>query len=100
MQRALATIDRGWRDALAALTLVETDEDRQAAFELADHLAEKLATINTEASEIRRSRIRRIWDAEKLSLARLADKVGISKTRAEQLVKTFRADQTEPREGP
>ena len=50
-------------------------------------LAEEIGRLWNRAAEIRKGEMFRIRDAEELSLARLADRVGISKARAGQLSK-------------
>jgi predicted DNA-binding protein (UPF0251 family) len=49
-------------------------------------LAEAIQEIYNRAAEIRKGEMFRIRDAEQLSLAKLADRVGISKARADQLI--------------
>jgi len=62
-------------------------------------LAEQIQELYGVASEIRKAEMLRIQDAEKLSLAKLAERVGISKARADQIIKAERkrgGDVTEP----
>jgi len=62
-------------------------------------LAEQIQELYGVASEIRKAEMLRIQDAEKLSLAKLAERVGISKARADQILKAERGkggDVTEP----
>jgi predicted DNA-binding protein (UPF0251 family) len=49
--------------------------------------AEELAALSARAAEIRRAEVLRIRDEEQLALAPLADRLGISKARAGQIVK-------------
>lgn len=53
-------------------------------------LAEEIQELNGIAAAIRKAEVLRIHDAEKLSLAKLADRVGISKARADQIMKAER----------
>ena len=55
-------------------------------------LAEEIQKLYNRAAGIRKGEMFRIRDEEKLSLAKLADRVGISKARADQLVKAAEAD--------
>ena len=50
-------------------------------------LAEELQELYGIATTIRKAEVLRIQDAEKLTLAQLADRVGISKARADQILK-------------
>lgn len=50
-------------------------------------LAEELQELYGIATAIRKAEVLRIQDAEKLTLAQLADRVGISKARADQILK-------------
>jgi len=62
-------------------------------------LAEAIQELYRVASEVRRAEMLRIQEAEKLSLAKLAERVGISKARADQIIKAERkkgGDVTEP----
>ena len=62
-------------------------------------LAEAIQELYGAASEIRKAEMLRIQEAESLSLAKLAERVGISKARADQIIKAERkkgGDMTEP----
>ena len=50
-------------------------------------LAETIQELYNRAAEIRKGEMFRIRDEEQLSLAKLADRVGISKARADQLIR-------------
>lgn len=49
-------------------------------------LAEELQELYGIATAIRKAEVLRIQEAEKLTLAQLADRVGISKARADQII--------------
>lgn len=77
--------------ALAALSLeldrinaMEGGEEKTAAIR---GLAEQINKLWNRAAEIRKGEMFRIRDEERLSLAKLASRVGISKARADQLIK-------------
>jgi predicted DNA-binding protein (UPF0251 family) len=53
-------------------------------------LTEEIQKLYSRAAEIRRAEMLRIRDEEQLSLAKLADRVGISKARADQIIKAER----------
>ena len=53
-----------------------------------------------EASELRTQAAARIWQAEELSLAALAERIGVSKARADQLIRAARATRKEQQPGP
>jgi hypothetical protein len=91
------TPERAVADALAAITdayqraaaAIEPLEDDQRALTLAGKLAEGIRESYEQAAQLRIVRVRRIWDAEDLSLSGLAERVGWSKSRAAQVVKRF-----------
>jgi 8-oxo-dGTP diphosphatase len=53
-------------------------------------IAEEIQDLHGVAGEIRKAEVLRIYEAERLSLAKLAERVGISKARAEQIMKAER----------
>jgi hypothetical protein len=99
MRDAITTIEKGYADALTAFAMVDTTEDRQAAFELANDLAKRLERLDDAAARLRKRCIHRIWKAEEMSLATLANRVGVTKSRADQFVRDFKAEQTGGKEG-
>jgi 8-oxo-dGTP pyrophosphatase MutT (NUDIX family) len=76
---ALAAVD-------AALDVLRSRDDDQAKFKAFGDFAEGLRARSEGASAERREVVTRIRDKEKLTLAPLAGRVGISKTRLHQLV--------------
>jgi hypothetical protein len=83
-------------DALAlaydkAASAIETAPDTHRAFERATQLAETLRDAAESAAELRARVAANIWETEALSLAQLAKRIGVSKARAAQLVRTARA---------
>jgi 8-oxo-dGTP pyrophosphatase MutT (NUDIX family) len=67
--------------------------------EAAARLARELRTLSTEATSVLREEAWRIRDDEKLSLAPLAKKLGVSRTRAYEFLQA-RPDEPEPAEEP
>lgn len=65
--------------------------DPHEAFRAASRFATVLRDAATEAARLRTETVARIWTAEKMSLAELAGKIGVSKTRADQLVRATKA---------
>ena len=53
-------------------------------------VTEEIRLLFNRAAEIRKGEMFRIRDEEQLSLAKLADRVGISKARADQMIKAAR----------
>jgi hypothetical protein len=66
------------------------------AFESATELAGALRELADKAAELRAQMVERIWAAEEMSLATLAGRIGVSKARADQLLKTARAKKETP----
>ena len=77
---------------LDAIDAMEGSEEKTQAIR---ELAEEILKIWNRATEIRVGEMFRIKDAEQLSLAKLADRVGISKARADQLIKAAERKQKE-----
>lgn len=61
--------------------------DNQAAFEAASEFAAKLRKLSDKATRMRVESVGRIWEAERLSLSALGDKIGLSKSRADALIR-------------
>jgi DNA-binding transcriptional regulator YiaG len=83
--------DEAAAEAIAVLrkTLdgIEAMPGSQAKTQAIRELAEAIQEIYNRAAEIRKGEMFRIRDEEQLSLAKLADRVGISKARADQLIR-------------
>jgi len=69
--------------ALSAIRLIGNSQQK---LEAAGRLAEALRLRSDEAAKIRHAEALEIYKTESLSLAQLADRVGISKARADQIV--------------
>jgi hypothetical protein len=73
-----------------ALASIESVSDPQAAFEVASAWQNQVRALHEQqamkASRLRARQAVRIREAEALSLAGLADRIGVSKARADQLV--------------
>jgi hypothetical protein len=72
---------------------VEQAPDKQAAFEAASVLTEMLRRATNTAADLRAKIVAGIADEESLSLALLADRIGVSKARAGQLMQSARRTQ-------
>jgi hypothetical protein len=86
--RALETIQAAYRRAASAIDKVD---DAEQAFAHATDLANGLRETYQAATELRTQAVGRIWEAEELSLAKLAERIGVSKGRADQLVRAHKA---------
>jgi len=75
------------RDALEAIDALTDPQERVEAYGC---LADGLRALFEEAARRRHGEVLRIYEAEKLSLAALAGRVGISKARADQIVRAAR----------
>lgn len=73
-----------------ALSRIAAMSDSPAKTAAIRELAEALQELYGTAAAIRRAEMLRIQEAEKLSLAKLADRVGISKARADQIIRAAR----------
>jgi hypothetical protein len=87
---ALADIDRAFKAAAAA---IEADRDPTRAFRLATELTEALRARTNDSANLRVLAATRTFEAERLSLSGLADRIGVSKARAAQIISSAkRAD--------
>jgi len=80
-----------------AIATIDAIEDPQVAFEVATEHQAKIRDLH-DKEEARASRLRarqavRIREAEELSLAALADRIGVSKARADQLIRAAKASE-------
>jgi hypothetical protein len=89
---ALDALTTAYREAVATINAIPNP---QRAFEYATQLANALRDTYQEASELRTHAAARIWEAEELSLAALAERIGVSKARADQLIRAARATKKE-----
>jgi len=83
-------IDAALAAADAALDAIRRITDSQEKLEAAGRLVEELRSRSDEAARIRHAEAVRIYEAESLSLAQLANRVGISKARADQITREVR----------
>jgi YesN/AraC family two-component response regulator len=90
--QALDALTAAYQQAVATINAIP---DRQRAFEYATQLANTLRDTAQRASELRTQAAARIWEAEELSLAALAERIGVSKARADQLIRAARASRKE-----
>lgn len=81
--------------ARAAIRDIRALPDPQSRIEAAGRLADSLRAAFEEAARIRHEDAVRIYEAESLSLAQLASRVGISKARADQIIKAAREKEPE-----
>lgn len=84
-----------WCAYRQAASEIQSLEDQELAYESATQLADRLRDMADQAAQIRAASAARIQQAEGLSLMQLAERLGLSKARASQLVQAARADQGE-----
>ncbi len=80
-------IDAAIAAADVALSVIRLIGSSQQKLEAAGRLAEVLRSRSDEAARIRHAEAVQIFEAESLSLAQLANRVGVSKARADQIIK-------------
>jgi hypothetical protein len=73
-----------------ALAAIRATASPQEKLEAAGRLVEALRARSDEAARIRHAEAVHIYETESLSLAQLASRVGISKARADQIIKAER----------
>jgi hypothetical protein len=84
---ALASLHDAHEQAVAA---IHEDSQAQHAFESATALADTLRQLAENAANLRARTAARIAAEEKLSLSVLAARIGVSKARADQLIKSVK----------
>ncbi|MEV0383394.1 hypothetical protein [Nonomuraea sp. NPDC050643] len=82
---ALADLERAFG---AALMAIDADTDRNRAYNGATELVETLRGLFEASGHQRALSAARIFEQEEMSLASLADRIGVSKARAAQLIRT------------
>jgi len=94
---ALASLRDAYEQATAVIC---GDSQAQHAFDSATALADTLRQLAENAASLRARTAARIAAEEKLSLSVLATRIGVSKARADQLIKSVKdADQGSEQEG-
>ena len=88
VEASLAEMRRAYSAMEEAL---ERESDPRVAFQVATTFADALRSLAEQGAELRASTVARIWESEATSLAGLADKIGVSKARAGQLMQAARA---------
>lgn len=94
LDAVIRRLQAAYEEALALTTGID---EPQAGFAAATQLAAALQTMLDEVAEFRALIVSRIYDTKTASLAELADRFGVSKSRADQLVRRGRA--THQKEG-
>jgi hypothetical protein len=95
-RKVAAALDELARACERAASVIESVPDADRAFEGATRLAETLRDAADSAAELRARTAARIWETESISLAQLAKRIGVSKARAAQLVRSARSADEEP----
>lgn len=96
-------VDENIQTALEALgqqyentaNLIAGIADEEAGLKAATELTELLRQATISAGQIRAKRAYGIWESRNLSLSKLADIANVSKTRAAEIVNTFKKSQEE-----
>ncbi|MEU7003491.1 hypothetical protein [Nonomuraea sp. NPDC046570] len=74
-----------------AVTAINAEADPNRAYDGATDLVETLRRIFEASADLRARSAARIFEQERMSLAGLADRIGVSKARAAQLIKTAKS---------
>ncbi|MER6578583.1 hypothetical protein [Nonomuraea sp. NPDC001023] len=85
VQTALASLEHAFD---AALAVINAEPDPSQAYAGATELVETMRRLVEASGDQRALSAARIFDHEQMSLAGLADRIGVSKARAAQLMKT------------
>lgn len=83
-------------DQLAAM--IDRHPDPQRALDLANELAERDSKRKSAIADLRARQVRRIWEAEEMSLTELGARIGgLSKVRARRMVQDAGGTTNRPR---
>lgn len=88
-------VDAAITAADVALSAVRRIADSQRKLEATGKLRDGLRSRSDEAARIGHAEAVRIYEAENLSLGKLAKRTGISKARADQITKAARQKETD-----
>ena len=88
LRAAVAAIRASYASARAA---IEATADPHEAFQLASEFRDRIDELVGEAAELRARMVQRVWETEQLSLAALAKRIGVSKSRADQFIQAAKA---------
>src|SRR5690606_39947820 len=91
VQTALASLEHAFDAAIAA---INAESDPSQAYAGATELVETLRRLVEASGDQRALSAARIFEHEQMSLAGLADRIGVSKARAAQLMKTRSEEHT------
>lgn len=91
----LAAFDLAYERTENAVT---SDRDRDRALRRATAVSEHVRGLVEKMGQLRTQAVARIYDEEKLSLAGLADRIGVSRPRAAQLMKAARDNDSKERD--
>ena len=69
---------------------IDAIDDPQTAFDAASEVREILRKTHDEIAELRTRAVGEIWERDKLSLSKLADRIGVSKARADEIIRTVK----------
>jgi hypothetical protein len=81
-----------------AVEAIESIPDAQKSFESATELANDLRQLADDAAKVRARGAVRIRDSERLSLAGLAERLSVSRARADQMVRAATVKNDPPKE--
>ncbi|GIG03252.1 hypothetical protein Cci01nite_83450 [Catellatospora citrea] len=81
----------------AAVAAISAEPDPQRGFEQATEVAAELRRLADLGADLRAQSVAKIWKAEELSLAGLAERIGVSKARADQLLKSAKTPKDQPK---
>lgn len=89
VRAALVDVERAHAVAVAAVT---SAPDLDTALAAVNELAARVRKLSTADDELRTKVVQRVWNAERLTLTELADRVGVSKSRANQLIQSVKKE--------
>lgn len=95
LRAAISDLEKAHAAAHAAIGMIDEIADPQGALDLAKELAKVLNKISELTFKVRNRLAERIYQAEQMSLAELGKRAGVSKARADQLVRALNKRQND-----
>ncbi len=90
VRAVLTDLDAACDRAVAAIDAKAPDKAFSDAGELADLLTGHLRRLTSLSATVRTRSAGRIWDSERMTLTTLADRIGVSTTRAHQIIQSVK----------
>jgi hypothetical protein len=97
VRQAIHDLDTAHR---ALVSAIEAIDEPDAALAASAEASERFLKMRGEIADLRTRIVGEIWERERLSLAGLADRIAVSKTRADEIIRTYKKQRADKEESP